>query len=152
MLASLIGALIGGAFAIAGGWLAYQANGGGASMSRNMILFAAALAISSGTQAESLKDFWQSRPADDPRFPSAKSSLALEECIALEVSENVGVPTIIHGERETLVTGMVIGPYLSRPIAGARIVDHGASREIFVGALHSGGWRDKVSALVQRCI
>jgi len=39
-----------------------------------------------------------------------------------------------------------------QPVGGARIIDHGTSREVFVGALHIGGWRDKVSALVQRCI
>lgn len=115
------------------------------------IFLAALLGIASNAGATSLKDFWSTRPPDDPHFQSSKSSLALEECIALEVSENVGPPNIIHGEGETLIAGMATG-MVERPIAGARIVDHGNSREVLVAALHSGGWRDKVSALVQHCI
>lgn len=118
---------------------------------RKAILFAGLLAIGSVATATSLKDFWSTRPPDDPHFQSPKSSLALEECIALEVSEHVGIPNIIHGDGETLIAGMVTGP-MERPIAGARIVDHGTYREVFVAALHSGGWRDKTSALLQRCI
>lgn len=118
---------------------------------RKTILFTWLLAVSSAAAGTSLKDFWSTRPPDDPHFQSSKSSLALEECIALEVSENVGIPNIIHGDGETLIAGMVTG-LIERPIAGARIVDHGTSREVFVAALHSGGWRDKTSALVQRCI
>lgn len=117
---------------------------------RKAILLVVSLGFGSSATA-SVKDFWSTRPADDPHFQSAKSSLALEECIALEISEKVAVPNIIHGEHETLITG-VSGGIAEIPIAGARIVDHGTSREIFVGAVHSGGWRDKISALVQRCI
>jgi len=118
---------------------------------RRAILFAGLIAAGSAAGATSLKDFWSTRPPDDPHFQSSRSSLALEECIALEVSENVGIPNIIHGDGETLIAGMVTG-LIERPMAGARIVDHGTSREVFVAALHSGGWRDKASALVQRCI
>jgi hypothetical protein len=118
---------------------------------RKAILLATLLSLGRGADATSLKDFWSSRAPDDPRFESAKSSLALEECIALEVSEKVGVPNIIHGKDVTLITGLTGGP-VQQPIGGVRIVDKTASRELFVGALHSGGWRDKVSALVQRCI
>jgi hypothetical protein len=118
---------------------------------RKAILVLALLALDSGANATSLKDFWSSRAPDDPRFQSAKSSLALEKCIALEVSEKVGLPNIIHGEGETIITGMTPGAF-GQPVGGARIVDHGTSREVFVGALHTGGWRNKVSALVQRCI
>jgi hypothetical protein len=126
--------------------------GSGRATALRKLIFVAALTFSTVSQATSLKDFWSSRAPDDPRFQSAKSSLALEECLALEVSENVGVPNIIHGEGETLITGMVVGLYSSNPIGGARIVDHGTSREVLVGGVHSGGWRDKISALVQRCI
>ena len=111
------------------------------------------LCVLSGPAAStSLKDFWSTRPPDDPHFESKKSSLALEECIALELSEQLGFPSIIHGERETLVTAMAQGPFSQAPVGGARIVEHDASREVFVGALHTGGLRDKLSALVQRCI
>jgi hypothetical protein len=116
-----------------------------------MILLAALLAFSSSVDATSLKDFWSSRAPDDPHFQSTKSSLALEECIALELSEKVGVPNIIHGDGETLITGLTPG-LVAQPVGGARIVQHGASRDVFVGALHTGGWRNRVSALVQRCI
>lgn len=119
---------------------------------RKMTLLAAFLAMGSGAGATSLKDFWSTRSPDDPHFQSAKSSLALEECIALEVSEKVGVPNIIHGNGETLVTGMIKGPFSELPVGGARIVDNDTSREIFVGALHTGGWRDKVSHIVQGCV
>jgi hypothetical protein len=118
---------------------------------RKTILLATLLSLGSSTDATSLKDFWSSRAPDDPHFQSAKSSLALELCIALEVSEKVGVPNIIHGDGETIITGMISG-ISAQPVAGARIVDHGATREVFVGALHTGGFRDKVSVLVQRCI
>jgi hypothetical protein len=113
------------------------------------ILLAACLASGTAANATSLKDFWSSRAPNDPQFQSAKSSLALEECIALEVSEKVGIPNIIHGERETVITGVAATDH---PLGGARIVDRGPFREIFVGALHSGGWRNKVSAVVEGCI
>lgn len=71
--------------------------------------------------------------------------------MALEVSEKVGIPNIIHGASETLITGMT-GGLAVEPVGGARIVDRGVAREVFIGALHTGGWRDKISALVQRCI
>ena len=118
---------------------------------RKMILLAALLALGSGADATSLKDFWSSRAADDPHFQSAKSSLALEECIALELSEKVGVPNIIHGDGETLITALTPG-LVAQPVDGARIVQQGTSRDVFVGALHTGGWRSRVSTLVQRCI
>ncbi len=118
---------------------------------RRFQLAFALLAFGSGVGATSLKDFWSTRSPDDPHFHSQKSSLALEECIALEVSEKVGVPNIIHGDRETLITGLTPG-LVVQPIGGARIVDNGSAREIFVGAVHSGGWRDKVSMIVQGCI
>jgi hypothetical protein len=117
-----------------------------------LISLVAFLISSSAADATSLKDFWSTRPPDDPHFESKKSSLALEECIALELSEKLGVPNVIHGERETLVTAMIQGPFSQAPQGGARIVDRGASREVFVGALHTGGMRDKLSALVQSCI
>ena len=116
-----------------------------------VILLAASLAAGTVADATSLKDFWSTRAADDPHFPSAKSSFALEECIALEISEKVGLPNIIHGDRETLITALT-GGISPQPIAGARIVDRGSSREVFVGALHIGGWRNKASAIVQGCI
>jgi hypothetical protein len=118
---------------------------------RKMVLFGAVLTFVTAADATNLKDFWSSRAPDDPRFQSANSSLALEKCIALEVGEKVGLPNIIHGEGETIITGMTPGAF-GQPVGGARIVDHGTSREVFVGALHTGGWRNKVSALVQRCI
>lgn len=118
---------------------------------RRMAVLAVLLTMGSIADATSLKDFWSTRAPDDPHFQSTKSSLALEECIALEVSEKVGTPNIIHGDGETLVTGMVTG-LSEQPIGGARITDQGAFRVVFVGAVHNGGWRDKVSALVQRCI
>jgi hypothetical protein len=118
---------------------------------RKAILLAALLILSSATGATSLKDFWSTRPADDPHFQSAKSSLALEECFALEISEKMGVPNIIHGEHETIITGMS-GGIADQPLGGVRIVDNGASREVRVGAVHAGGLRDKLSVLVQRCI
>jgi hypothetical protein len=116
------------------------------------ILIVFLLTLGSTAQATSLKDFWSTRPTDDPHFESVKSRLGLEECIALELSEQLGVPSVIHGERETLVTAMAQGPFSQAPIGGARIVDNDASREVFVGALHTGGMRNKLSALVQRCI
>ena len=118
---------------------------------RNAYFLAALVAFSSAANATSLKEFWSSRSPDDPHYQSLKSSAALEECIALELSEKAGPPNIIHGEGETLITALSPG-LVQLPLGGARIVDHGSSREVFVGALHSGGWRDKVSALVQRCI
>lgn len=119
---------------------------------RKLICVAALMASATVASATSLKDFWSTRPADDPHFESKKSSLALEECIALELSEKLGVPSIIHGDRETLVTAMAQGPFSQAPLGGARIVDHEASREVFVGALHTGGMREKLSSLVQSCI
>jgi hypothetical protein len=118
---------------------------------RKLILLSVVLASASVADATSLKDFWSTRAPDDPKFKSAKSILALEECIALEVSEKVGVPNIIHGDRETLITGLTPG-LVSQPVGGVRIIDFGTSRQVFVGALHTGGWRDKVSAIVQHCI
>src|SRR6476469_9453788 len=115
-------------------------------MMRRAIWFAGLLAFSSGADATSLKDFWSTRPADDPHYQSVKSSLALEECLALEISEKIAVPNVIHGEHETIVTGMS-GGIAMQPMGGARIVDRGTSREVFVGALHTGGLRDKLSAL-----
>jgi hypothetical protein len=123
----------------------------GEALVRRAILLAVFLTLASVADATSLKDFWSTRPADDPHFQSSKSSLALEECIALALSEKIGVPNIIHGERETIITGMS-GGIADQPMGGARIVDSGVSREVFVGAVHTGGLRDKLSALVRRCI
>jgi hypothetical protein len=109
------------------------------------------LALPTSADATSLKDFWSTRPPDDPHFESKKSSLALEECLAFEISEKIGVPTIIHGEREAIITGMS-GGIANQPMGGVRIIDKGAEREVLVGAIHTGGWRDKLSALMQRCI
>jgi len=69
----------------------------------------------------------------------------------LELSEKVGIPNIIHGDRETIITGMTPGLSV-QPIGGARILDQGASREIFVGALQAGGWKGKVSVVVEGCL
>jgi len=114
------------------------------------LIIVAAFALAGSADVTSLKDFWSTRAPDDPHFQSARSSLALEECIALEISEKVAVPNIIHGEHETIITGVTAG-FSPVPIAGARIVDRGSSREILIGAVHSGGWREKVSAVAKGC-
>lgn len=119
---------------------------------RNAIFVGMLLMFSTTAAATSLKDFWASRPADDPHFPSSKSMGALEECLALEISEKAGMPFIIHGEHQTTITGVMMSGYVQMPVGGSRIVDHGSSREIFVGAIHTGGWRNKISALVQQCV
>lgn len=118
---------------------------------RKVMLLGAALMAPSAAQSTSLKDFWDSRPADAPHFQSAKSSAALEMCLGMELSEKAGLPLVLHGERETIITSIVPG-LAPAPLGGTRIVDHGASREIIVGALKMGGWTDKISAIVQRCI
>lgn len=103
--------------------------------------------------ATSLKDFWQSREADAPRFESTKSVGALEMCLGMEMSEVGGPPSVLHGEREVILTSMAAGAFgATNPIYGFRVVDHGAARSVIVGAVHSGGWRDRASALAQRCL
>lgn len=89
--------------------------GSGRATALRKLIFVAALTFSTVSQATSLKDFWSSRAPDDPRFQSAKSSLALEECLALEVSENVGVPNIIHGEARNAYYGNGGGPIFEQP-------------------------------------
>jgi hypothetical protein len=110
-----------------------------------VMLFAA-----TGAQATSIKEFWQTRPADSPRFQTSKSSLALEMCLGMDMSELAGPPIVFHGEAEVVLTSLQGAN--GNPTLGVRITDHGASREVIVGALQTGGWTNKITAAVQRCI
>jgi hypothetical protein len=92
------------------------------------LALASCLLIAAAAQATSLKDFWASRRADAPRFQSTKTALALEMCLGMDISEKIGVPAVLHGENETIITGMS-GGIANQPMGGFRIVDHGASRE-----------------------
>lgn len=116
----------------------------------NKYIFALALFASTAAEATSMKDFWQSRP-EGPRFTSAKSSLALEMCLGMEMSELAGAPNVLHGERETVLTS-IAGAYQSIPVVGVRILEQGTSRQLVVGALQKAGWTNKISAAVQRCM
>lgn len=109
------------------------------------------LCVSIPAHATSIKEFWQSRPADSPRFSSTKSIAGLEMCLGMEMSDYVGAPHILHGEGETVIT-LIAGSMLQMPVGGVRVVDHGTSRELIVGALQSGGWTNKVTNAIRRCI
>lgn len=117
---------------------------------RGLVLFACILS-SSAAQAKSIQDFWRSRPADAPRYQSSKSLLALEMCLGMEMSEKMGLPVVLHGEGETVITA-VTGGLAQVPIGGVRIIDRGTGREVLVGATQAGGWTNKIGAMIQLCI
>ena len=116
---------------------------------RLILALAVGLLTSSISHATSLKDFWQSRSPDAPRFESPKTLANLEMCIGMELSEDLGMPVVLHGESETIITS-VTGGIATVPLGGVRITDHGSSRDVFVGA--KSGLTDKVSKAVQRCV
>ena len=101
--------------------------------------------------ATSLKSFWDTRPADAPHFQSTKSSAALEMCLGMELSSYGVPPYVLNGEGEKLITVISSNGFSQTPVAGVRIIDHGTSREIIVGALQTGGWTNRISGAVQRC-
>lgn len=117
------------------------------------IVLAVALCASTASQATSLRDFWQSRPADSPRLTSTKSMGALEMCLGMAMSENGGPPSVLHGDGEIVLTSVAVGVFgATNPVYGFRVVDHGSSREIVVGAVQTGGWTDKAARYAQGCV
>jgi hypothetical protein len=110
-----------------------------------------AVLAASAAQATSIKDFWQSRPIDSPRFNSGKSLGALEMCLGMEMSEQTGPPSVLHGEHEVILSA-VLGLYQNVVGYGYRVTDRGTSREVMVGALKSGKSTEQASAIAQRCI
>lgn len=116
-----------------------------------MVVGSLAVCVSAAAQATSLKDFWQSRPADAPRFTSTKSMGALEMCLGMEMSEFAGAPNVLHGDHETILTS-IYGPYQNVPAGGFHLIDQGTRREVVLGALKTGGITNKLTAVAQRCI
>jgi hypothetical protein len=114
-----------------------------------VVLFACLVATSSGARADSVKELW-SRTADREHFQTAKSSLALEMCRGMEMSDWVGPPHVLHGEGETLVTLVGLGGALPTPIGGARILDHGTSREVVVSS--KPAWKNRMADAVRKCV
>lgn len=76
---------------------------------------------------------------------------ALEMCLGMEMSELHGPPIVLHGEGETILTLVAFG-FNPAPEGGFHIVDHGASREVIIGALQTGNMTGRLSAVAQRCI
>lgn len=119
---------------------------------RRTLALLAALAISTSIKATSLRDFWASRAADDPHLQSAKSMNALEMCLGLAMSETGGPPSVLHGDGEVLMTSLAAGLYgMTKPIYGYRITDRGQYRDVAIGALHAGGWRNEAVKIAQSC-
>lgn len=114
------------------------------------IVGALALISAAAANATSLKDFWETRPADAPRLMSSKTLGQLEMCLGIEMSEMSGVPHVLHGTGETLLTS-IVGMYQSTPLGGYRLIDRGQKREIIVGALKAGGTTNKLLLIAQRC-
>ena len=106
------------------------------------LLVTAMLILPSAATADSIKEFW-AKTADREHFQTAKSSLALEMCIGMEMSDWLGPPGVLHGEGQTIIT-------VPGPIGGARILDHGTSREVIVGA--KPAWKGRMADAVRRCI
>jgi len=110
-----------------------------------LIIAALPIIIPTPAHSDSIKDFW-AQTAVAEHLQSAKSSLALELCIGMEMSEQVGAPNVLHGEGDTVLTS-IAGVY---PIAGARIVDRGASREVAIAARK--GTEKRMDEAVRACV
>ena len=113
-----------------------------------LIIAALPIIIPTPAHSDSIKDFW-AQTAVAEHLQSAKSSLALELCIGMEMSEQVGAPNVLHGEAETVLTS-IAGVYQNYPIAGARIIDHGSSREIAIAARK--GTEKRMDEAVRACV
>jgi hypothetical protein len=116
------------------------------TMKLRIVIAAVAAAIPNAALADSIKDYW-AKAAPGEHFQSAKSSLALERCIGMEMSE-IGLPIVIHGEGETILTAVVIA-YITNPTAGVRIVEKQTSREVIVAAR---GQKEHMADVVRTCV
>lgn len=107
--------------------------------------------LATNAQAESFRDFWKQR-APISTMVSSKSALSLELCLATEGGES-GTPTVVHGERETLVTIMQAGQIISTTI-GFRVLDEGGGRKVEIWARGStlGTWTKRALAAAQACV
>lgn len=115
-------------------------------------VFVALLACSGAATGTNLKQFWSTRTDNAPHLQSIKSSADLEMCLGLELSRFGSPPSVLDGDGEKLITLISSNGWTQTPVGGVRIIDHGTSRELIVGALHTGGWTRRISRAAQRCV
>jgi hypothetical protein len=115
------------------------------------VRLAVAGVISSGAQAESMKDFWTQR-SPVATYTSTKSALALEYCLGLTASED-GTALTLHGEGVTLVS--ITNPnQIISTIMGFRIADKGEQRvvEVFARGSARGTWDRHARSTAESCV